>query len=77
MDYFTQKTFVTRLQQGVDTNVAALFDKKDDGVILHLITQDLVKPTAFLKEPKKRFGNQDLNEKNPVTGKGKALFGLL
>jgi hypothetical protein len=76
MDYYAEKKIAVSLQQGVASRVPATFLKNEEELILHLIANDMVKAGAFTREAKKKYGLQNLAEPNPVTSKGKALFGL-
>ena len=76
MNYSQGKEIVSKLQKGLEANQAATFIKKDEEHILNLISNDMVKPSAFINVHKIRFGSQNLAEGTPVTNKGKQLFGL-
>ena len=76
MNYSQGKEILSKLQKGLEANQAATFIKKDEEHILNLISNDMVKPNAFMNVNKVRFGAQNLTEAAPVTNKGKQLFGL-
>jgi hypothetical protein len=76
MDYHAEKRIAVSLQQGVASQVPATFRKAEEELILHLIANDMVKVKAFTREAKVKYGLQNLAEPDPVTSKGKALFGL-
>lgn len=76
MTFFQGKEILMKLQKGLETRLAATFIKRDEESILKLISNDMVKPSAFMNVNRIRFGSQNLAEASPLTNKGKELFGL-
>lgn len=76
MTFFQGKEILMKLQKGLETHLAATFVKRDEESILKLISNDMVKPSAFMNVNRIRFGSQNLAEASPLTNKGKELFGL-